>query len=298
MRKFLPLFLFIGFSFFALDTLRAQSFPTYDEEIEQWYRQRIHELKKESGWLNLAGLFWLDEGIHSFGSDAGHPIVFPKGSVPSNAGYFERRKDSVMVTCAAGVSILLNGRLFERAVVYSAMMTDTAVMRYGSWMWTIIRREDRIGIRLRDLAHPQSIHFSGIDRFSVQKDWVVEASLVPSGQRPTVSITNVLGQTSEQRSPGKVKFSIAGSSYTLDALQEGEELFILFSDATNGESTYPSGRFLYAKMPDANGKTVLDFNKAINPPCAFTPYATCPLPPPQNHLPIAVTAGEKVYHLK
>jgi uncharacterized protein (DUF1684 family) len=159
--------------------------------------------------------------------------------------------------------------------------------------WTIIKRGDKIGVRLRNLKSSAAIDFKGVPRFAVDSFWRIAATLQPAGNGANILITNVLGQTSVQKSPGKLVFKFNGAQYSLDALEEGNELFIIFADATSGSTTYPSGRFLSAKKPDADGHTVIDFNKAYNPPCAFTDYATCPLPPKQNDLPFPVTAGEK-----
>jgi uncharacterized protein (DUF1684 family) len=155
-----------------------------------------------------------------------------------------------------------------------------------------------MGVRLRDLGHPSLKSFKGIDRFPVDAAWKLEAILKTDSIRKTIPIRNVLGQTTEQYSPGKLQFTIEGKLYSLDALEEEDQLFIIFGDQTNGESTYPSGRFVYVAKPGPDGKTVIDFNKSYNPPCAFTPHATCPLPPRQNQLPLSIVAGEKNFHLE
>ena len=152
-----------------------------------------------------------------------------------------------------------------------------------------------MGLRLRDLASPLLTSFNGTERFALDSNLKLIAHLEPTQQNKLL-IANVLGQISPLASPGKLVFNINGTTYTLDALEEGDELFILFGDATSGKETYPAGRFLYTNKPDANGNTILDFNKAFNPPCAFTKFATCPLPPKQNILPISIKAGEKNYH--
>ena len=168
-------------------------------------------------------------------------------------------------------------------------------MALGSLRWNIIQREEKIGVRLRDLASVVLTSFNGTERFALDSNLKLLAHLEPAQQNKLL-IANVLGQISPLASPGKLVFNIMGTTYTLDALEEGDELFILFGDATSGKETYPAGRFLYTNKPDANGNTIIDFNKAFNPPCAFTKFATCPLPPKQNILPIAIKAGEKNYH--
>jgi uncharacterized protein (DUF1684 family) len=272
----------------------AQS-TAYQKEIETWHARRIQNLKADNGWLNLVGLYWLDEGQNSFGSGSQNKIVFPAGTIPGAAGYFERKGNTVKVVTTNNVTLQIAGKAVTEAIIFGKDSTPPPVVSYGSLKWTIIKRDDKIGIRLRDLKSPLAANFKDIDRFPVDTAWTLPATLRSDDQPHGIAITNILGQTNEQKSPGKLVFTVNGQQYTLDALEEGNELFIIFGDATSGVSTYPSGRFLSVKKPDANGRTTIDFNKAYNPPCAFTPYATCPLPPRQNILPVAITAGEKNY---
>lgn len=263
---------------------------------EAWHAARLQALRAEDGWLNLAGLFWLKEGDNSFGSGPGDDLRFPEGRIPAASGKLVRNGFQVRLQTSDGSGVHLDGLPVGEAMVFDTGSSRFPVMSYGSLRWTIIRRSERIGVRLRDLDHPALRSFKGVDRFPVGQDWVVRARLEKSPIPRTIPITNVLGQTNLLPSPGRLVFSLQGRTFALDALEEGEELFILFGDATNGEGTYASGRFLYAQRPGADGTTMLDFNRAINPPCAFTPYATCPLPPKQNILPLEVRAGEKDFH--
>jgi uncharacterized protein (DUF1684 family) len=273
----------------------AQGTTAYQKEVDNWHRQRIQNLKADDGWLNLAGLFWLKDGINSFGTAKTNAVIFPAGTINGQAGYFEKTGNTVKVVAAKGASIKVNGKPVKEAVIFSSDFSKPAVVSCGNLQWTIIKRENKIGVRLRNLKSDQLAHFTGVQRFPVDPAWKVEATLVNENHPADISITNVLGQTSPQKSPGKLVFSINGKQYSLDALDEDGKLFILFADATSGKTTYTTGRFLSADNPGPGGKTVLDFNKAYNPPCAFTPYATCPLPPAQNVLAVAVTAGEKKY---
>ena len=268
---------------------------SYEDSINDWHQQRIGNLKKETGWLNLAGLYWLRPGKNSFGSGDEVQIKFPKETIPADAGYFELAGTTVSLHTNEQTPVYINNELKKDAVIFSADSSGQVVCRYGSLRWTIIKREDKIGIRLRDLNSTELKSFTGIDRFPVDSNFRVTALLREPVFPASVLITNVLGQTMAEPSPGKLFFTLKGKQYSLDALEEDGELFIIFGDATSGEETYPAGRFLYAKKPGKDGKTVLDFNKAYNPPCAFTPYATCPIPPKQNILPVAITAGEKNY---
>ncbi len=277
--------------------LNAQSGTAYQQEIDNWHTDRIQNLKADNGWLNLVGLYWLPEGKSIFGSGSQNDVVFPQGSINEVEGYFERAGNTVKLVVDKDTVIKVNGAVLVngQAVIYQEGKRDLQVVTYGSLQWVIIKRDDKIGIRLRDLKSPLVNSFKGVERFAVDDAWRVQATLQVLSQPASIFITNIIGQTNAQKSPGKLVFTINNQQYSLDALEEGNELFIVFGDATSGKTTYPAGRFVYAKKPGADGKTILDFNKAYNPPCAFTDYATCPLPPKQNILPIAVTAGEKNY---
>lgn len=282
------------FSLFILYNVDGQS--PYNNEIEEWKIKRVNYLKSENGWLNLTGLFWLEEGKNSFGAAGTNNIVFPKGSIPANAGHFNLSNQVVTINTAEGVTVKVNNQIAKPdEIVFSKEMAKPAPMSYGSMHWTIIKREDKIGIRLRDYSSPLVKSFKGTDRFPTDSNWrfdaILQAPTIPS----TIPISNVLGQTIQMKFLGKLVFTINGQTVSLDVVEEGVEYFVIFGDLTNKKETYGAGRFLYVPKPTADGKTVVDFNKAYNPPCAFTPYATCPFPPKQNMLNLAITAGEKTY---
>lgn len=287
--------LITGLIFIAVLHGNAQTSPAYQKELDTWTAQRIKDLKADNGWLNLVGLHWLEEGKNAFGSGGGNKIIFPKNSIAENAGYFERSGNTVKMVVANNTPIQVDGKTVAEAVIFASGMQQTPVVACGNLRWSVIKREDKIGIRVRDLGSPLAASFTGTERFSPDEKWIIPAKLQAPALPASISITNIIGQTTAQKSPGKLVFSIEGKQYTLDALEEGDELFMVFGDATSGVTTYPAGRFVYAKKPGADGNTVIDFNKAYNPPCAFTNYATCPLPPSQNILPVAITAGEKNY---
>ena len=167
--------------------------------------------------------------------------------------------------------------------------------------YTVIKRSDksgdRFGIRMKDPESEARKNFKGLEYFPPDPEFSVVATFEPYNPPKKIAITNVLGMTSEETSTGALAFTLKGQTYRIDPiLEQGEtDLFIIFKDATSGHETYGAARYVYAHPPDASGKTVLDFNHAYNPPCAFTPYATCPLPPPQNRLPVRIEAGEKKY---
>jgi uncharacterized protein (DUF1684 family) len=242
-------------------------------------------------------LYWLEPGKNTFGTSDQVQIKFPTNSITANAGWFEYNGGKTVILHTNNeTNVLVNGVAKKDAVVFSIDSTKPIVCAYGTLRWTIIKRDDKIGIRLRDLNSSLVKEFKGIERFAVDSTLKVKAYLQKPVQPASVFITNVLRQTNAEKSPGKLIFTLNNQQYSLDALEEGNQLFIIFGDATSGKETYATGRFLSAAFPDASGYTVLDFNKAYNPPCAFTSYATCPLPPKQNVLPIAITAGEKNYH--
>ncbi|AEE52000.1 DUF1684 domain-containing protein [Haliscomenobacter hydrossis] len=269
--------------------------PKYVEEIKIWHKARIESLKKEDGWLNLAGLYWLKPGSNTFGDAADNQIVFPKGKSAARLGRLILENGEVWVETTPGEEIWQGDQPIEKLKIFSAGNPDPLLLRHRSLRWYVIKRGDKYGIRLRDLEHPALTSFKGIDAYPIDAKWKVEAKLETFPEERKIPITDVLGQTSMQVSPGTLVFTLKGKEHRLDAVESGDELFILFADKTNQKHTYQSGRFLYAKKPAAGGKTTLDFNKAYNPPCAFTEFATCPLPPPQNTLSIAVSAGEKRY---
>ncbi len=265
----------------------------YKQEIDNWHQKRVTSLLSPTGWFNLEGLFWLKPGLNTFGSDAANDIVYANPSFPKQTGSFEWENGKVNWISATGIKVAVNDTVTDRSVIFEEG-TKVAILSLGDFRWNIIKRDDKIGVRFRNLQAAAVKNFKGIKRYPVKEQWQITAHLeaVP---KASILITNVLGQTKPEDSPGKLVFTVNGQTYQLDPIVEGNQLFILFGDATSGHDTYPSGRFLYAKLPDANGNTVLDFNKAINPPCAFSIFATCPLPPKQNILPIAITAGEKDY---
>lgn len=297
MSPFVPKMLHLSIIFLTiLGSVTAQSQNAYKNDVDQWHNTRVADLKAENGWLNIIGLHWLRPGKNTFGTGNGVAIRLPAGTVAPEAGYFELSDGTVTLQGAPGITFTVNGRTVQNAVIFHKDSARAPEVRFGDLKWNIIKRDDKFGVRVRHLKSAAIDNFKGIDRYTVDSSWRIIATLQPASIMGGISITNVLGQTTRQESPGKLAFSIGGKSYTLDALDGGkDELFIIFGDETNGVETYPSGRYVYVKRPGADGVVILDFNKAYNPPCAFTEYATCPLPPKQNVLPIAITAGEKNY---
>ncbi len=280
---------------FALSLFLMQqclSQDSYHQEIDQWKKERLLELKSEQGWLNLAGLFWIKEGKRYFGGATTDDIRFPIPSFPARVGYFERKGNIVKQVLEKDIALSSNGVFQKESVIFHPDSIQPIQMSFAHYRWTLLQRDELIGIRFRDLKHPAVDALQAIPCFPIDALFRIQAKLVPSLLPTKIPVANVLGQITQQLSPGKLVFSVQGETYSLDALQEGDKLFIVFGDQTSGRSTYASGRYLYAVMPGVDGITILDFNKAFNPPCVFTSYATCLLPPTQNILRIAVKAGE------
>ncbi|MCE6992453.1 DUF1684 domain-containing protein [Dyadobacter sp. CY323] len=263
----------------------------YEEQIQQWHQKRVESLKAESGWLNLAGLFWLEEGSNTFGGDEKNDILFPKEG--SNPFLGEIVLDKGRITLKANPDAeIYNG---ETRVDQLDIFPDEkpVTLKHKQLRWFVIKRGEKYAVRLRDLESQYLKEFSGIERYPVQENWRVKARFEPT-EGKKVSITDITGRTADQDSPGTLVFSVKGKEYRLDAVGSTKNLFIIFADQTNKKETYGAGRFLYSAVEE-DGTAWLDFNKSINPPCAFSPYATCPLPPKQNKLALVVSAGEKRY---
>jgi uncharacterized protein len=285
----------------------------YEEEIESWRAERAEGLRSEDGWLSLVGLHWLEEGENTFGSGEENDLVFPDGT-PERIGTVTLADGEVTVRAEEGTGLAIAPPATEEGEPSSgpadpiepgetvALAPDVTgeptVLALGSLSFYVIERGGRHGLRVKDPEGPARRNFVGLDFYETDPSWRVEARLERRDDM-TVAIPNVLGQVEDVRAPGVLVFrSPGGEELRLTPMQEaeGEDLFVVFGDATNGQGTYGGGRFLYADPPEAGSDTVtLDFNRSYNPPCAFTPYATCPLPPDENKLGVAVEAGEKSY---
>lgn len=276
----------------ATPGMTRQERKTYEAGINAWHAKRIVDLKAPDGWLNLAGLHWLSPGKNTFGSAEDNTIIFPQGKIAAHAGYFIAAGGTVTLTAFPEAAILHQGKPVTELVMFPAAAQPVKATS-GTLIWNIIKRDTLLGIRLRDTQSEVVKNFTGIGRFPIDPAYRVTASFEKAAAQRTIPITNIVGQTTSQPSPGTLVFTLHGQQHRLDVLEEGDEFFIVFADATTGKETYGGGRFVYTQRPDSTGTTVLDFNKAYNPPCVFTPYATCPLPPRQNKLTIAIRAGEK-----
>jgi len=271
----------------------AKADAAYRGEIAAWKRERAAELR--SDWLPLSGLFWLKQGESTFGSASDNTIVLPKG--PAHAGVLAMKEGGkVGVKLAPGVKATAGTDPNKAKRVRETPMLPQppgppTILALGTLRMHVIVRGDRVGLRLRDLDSPALRAFKGIPTFPADPRWRVLADWIPSPGKK-IPVMNVLNDVMQYESPGVARFNLAGESVTLRAVVEGDKLFFIFADGTSGRSTYGAGRYLYSAMPKA-GKVTLDFNQAFTPPCGFTPYATCPLPPQENKLQGAIEAGEK-----
>lgn len=270
----------------------------YQSELKSWDSNRLMELKKPDGWLSVIGLFWLDQGENTFGSDQSNAVIFPSiPGVPSRIGSFFVEKSIVRIVVEPGVNVIIQDKPVTDTVIFGNSKRPT-IVNLESLQWQIIKRKDLIGLRLRNMANPAIAAFEGIERFPANQDWRIPCRFDRYDPPRKIEIENVLGHITPQSTPGAVVFRVGEEEFRLDVTGDpkGDTLFIVFGDLTNGNETYRRGRFLTVDAPDDKDQTIIDFNKAYNPPCAFTDYATCPIPPSQNKLPIRIEAGEKKAH--
>jgi uncharacterized protein (DUF1684 family) len=267
----------------------------YAREIARWQTQRLAELKGDDGWLTLIGLFWLKEGDNKLGSDAANDIVLPHGKIGAQRGVFVLQGGVVRFEAPLKSGFTVEGKPVTHLELKSDDDGSPTVLQLGSLSFQIIKRGDKLGLRVKDKDNPDRINFQGTQFYPADLKWRIDAHFEPYNPPKAVPITNVLGMESGERSPGAVKFEVDGHSFQLDAITEKGEsrYFMIIADKTRGKETYPAGRYLYVDPPDSSGRIVIDFNKAYSPPCAFTKFATCPLPPRQNRLPFTIEAGEK-----
>jgi len=268
----------------------------YSREIEQWRAQRIARLTAADGWLSLIGLHWLEPGPNTLGSAADNAIVLAKA--PPHLGMIDWRADgSLVLQLKPGSGARVDGEAKSQAILRDDRDANPTGVSFGSINFVVIDRGGRKALRVRDSEADTRAQFGGIESFAVDPSWRIVADWIPFDPPQTLETANVIGQMERYPVPGKAVFERDGRTHELLPVVEvpgDTQLFLMFADGTSGRETYGAARFLYADPP-GDGKIVLDFNKAYNPPCAFTAFATCPLAPPENRLDLRVTAGEKKY---
>ncbi len=261
-----------------------------------WRKQREEELLKPDGWTSLVGLHWLELKAHYIGSSAGNGIKLAVG--PAKMGMLTQQNKQIFFTPERGAALTLNGEPLKGRVELQSdrgELPSTIGFDEGKGNLSIIERGGRHALRVKYADAETRLNFAGLDYWPVDPAWQIEGRFVPHPAGKTMAIGDIIGITTESPNPGVVEFSRDGATYRLETIgQPGGPLFIVLADGTSGHGSYPAGRFLDVAVP-VGGKVMLDFNRAYNPPCAFTPYATCPLPPPENRLNLAISAGEKAY---
>ena len=269
------------------------------QQVEQWKQGRLQRLTAPDGWLSLVGLEWLHPGANRVGSAADNDIVLKVG--PAHLGVVTLAADgAVKIALAKDSGASIDGKPAQEATLVDDIQAGEnghpTTVAFGTANFYVIERDGRKGLRVKDADAATRKHFLGLDYYPIDPSWRIVADWVPFDPPHKLEIGSVLGTIDKVDVPGKAVFKRDGHTFELLPYQEepGGELFFVLADRTSGKETYGAARFLYAALPK-DGKVILDFNRAYNPPCAFTEYATCPLAPPENRLDVAITAGEKKY---
>ncbi len=266
---------------------------SYRDSIIAWQNHREQGLRSGTGWLALVGLFWLDpHGKNTVGSDLSNSFVLANSSAPARIGRLRRATNAVFFTNLGGHAVTVNDHPITGETKLSYDPEKPDIVKSGSVQFFVIQRGDKLGLRVKDSQSPALKKFVGTKFFPINPSFRFDAKFIKDETK--VSILNMLGQTELQPSPGLVEFTYKGQAFRMRALVEDDTLFFVFKDPTSRTTTYQVGRMLNVPMPK-NGRVDLDFNKSYNPPCTFTNYATCPIPPKENRLPFPVQAGELRY---
>ncbi len=287
------------FAFVALLAVSTASFAVaaddYTQSIATRRAERTARLTKPDGWLSLIGLHWLQPGDNTVGTGPTNTIRLAAG--PDSFGTVRLSPGGIVnFTPNAGAFALIDSQPAQPTELRYRDGTAPSLVKSGTVSFFVIQRGERVALRVKDADSARRRQFPGLDFFEVDPAWRIEAQWVPFDPPHETKITNMIGQVSPASVPGKAVFTVEGHTIELLPIDEGpgEPLFFVISDVTSGEETYEASRFVYADAPK-DGKVILDFNLAQNPPCAFTPFATCPLPPKENRLPFRVPAGEKKF---
>jgi uncharacterized protein (DUF1684 family) len=295
MKKFIQLFyaftVLVLLAFNITCTPNQTTKKEYYSGIEAWRNERIIGLTSSHSWTTLIGLFWLKDGIQSFGADSSNAILFPP-STPPFIGSFVKNGDSIKVRIEDS-GVLIDNRHLSESNLKADVTGEPTLMNYKSMYWHVIKRGDRYGIRLRDTLHEARYLLKAIPHFTVDRGWNKTARFIQAPTGQTIPIINMAGITIQNNVEGTLVFKHKGKEHSLLALDGGPgKYFVLVADKTTGVETYGGGRYIYVERANNDGMTEIDFNKLHNPPCVFSDFATCPLPPKQNYLPFAVEAGE------
>jgi uncharacterized protein (DUF1684 family) len=281
----------------SLGVAAAENAPDESARIADWRAARLASLTSETGWLTPIALYWLKGGENSFGRAPTQAFSLDDPALAPDTGAFIWSDGRVRYVAHGSKAMTYLGKPVTSLDLISDAGEKPTELIAGSLHFMLIDRVGHLGIRVRDSVSPNRLQFKGLRYFPVRADWDIQAHFEPYVPEHRIPIVNILGMTEEMIAPGAIVFERDGRSWRLDAIQEApgdRELFVMFSDATSGQQTYGAGRFLDVELPQAD-RIEIDFNKAYNPPCAFTDFATCPLPPQQNRIALAVDAGELKY---
>jgi uncharacterized protein len=281
-------------AFLALTVSAADITDAYRREVEQWRAEHQKKLAADDGWLTVVGLDWLKEGDNRVGADPSSEVPLPPGSAPRQVATISLRAGKAVLHPLPGVPLTLNGK----AATQTTLREDDHILAINRLKFYVIRRGDRTGIRLKDNDSAARKHFQGLSWYPADPGWRIQGKYTAWDKPHSLVFHNTIGQEEKEPSPGYVTFQKDGREFRLEPMLDDGQLFFVLRDQTSGKTTYGASRFLYADPPantGKNGMVWLDFNKAENPPCAFTAFATCPLPPAQNRLALAIMAGEKKY---
>lgn len=272
--------------------------PAYSAEIQTWRAQREERLTAPDGWLSLVGLHWLEEGDNLIGADPEAEVLLEAPGIPRRLGTIALYHGQATLTVIADAEVRLDGKVIDqsRTLLSDADQGGPDLLRIGRLTASVIKRGDRQAIRVKDPKAQTRLDFAGLEYFPLNPAFRVEAQLEAFPEPRDVTILTVIGAEDHLLCPGTLHFTIDGHNLTLQPWinnPEQRELFIVFTDGTSGRLTYGAGRFLSTKLRE-DGTAILDFNKAMTPPCGFTPFSTCPLAPPENALPVDVLAGEQL----
>lgn len=264
--------------------------------VDRWRAARDARLRSPDGWLTLVGLHWLEEGEHRLGSSTDSEIQLRGDGVPARVGALHVADGTVRLVPDAA-ELRAGERPATEQELQSDANGDPTVLAIGDLRLHLIRRGDRLALRIRDRSAPALAAFVGVESYPIDPAWLVAATFRPAPAGTRVTVPDITGKVAEDPTPGWVSFEKDGASWRITALPGDDDgsLFLVFGDATNGRETYGGGRFLYTDPPAPDGRVSLDFNLAYNPPCVFSPFATCPLPPAENRMPLRITAGELAY---
>ncbi|WP_426802359.1 DUF1684 domain-containing protein [Xanthomonas campestris] len=270
---------------------------TFLADNAAWREARLTELRAPDGWTSLVGLHWLSLKAHYIGRSADSGIRLAVG--PPKMGMVSSERDAVWFVPERGAALTVGGKPLTGKIRFQSDVDPQPTLigfDDGKGVLSLIHRGDRYALRVKHADAPSRTGFAGLEYWPIDPSWRIQARYVPNNVGKTIPIVDIVGISSEQPNAGAIEFERDGKTYRLEAIGEpGRPMFVVFADRTSGHGSYSAGRFLDLEAPDASGHVVVDFNRAINPPCAFTPFATCPLPPPENRIDLAVSAGEKAY---